>query len=108
MVAIHQEQVVGYMLYELLKSKLHILNFATSPEFRRCGVGSQMVEKLRLKLTQQRRTGLFLTIRESNLVAQLFFRSQKFRATNVLRGYYEDTGVDGYRFEFDLNQDDWQ
>jgi ribosomal-protein-alanine N-acetyltransferase len=39
MVAEHDERIAGVMLYELLKSKLHVLNFAVHPEFQRQGAG---------------------------------------------------------------------
>src|SRR5271168_1726673 len=35
MVAEYGERVVGFMIYELHKNKLHVLDFATHPEFRR-------------------------------------------------------------------------
>ena len=35
MVAEHDERVVGFMIYELHKSRLHIINFAVHPTFRR-------------------------------------------------------------------------
>ncbi len=96
MVAEHQERIVGFMIYELLKSQLHVLNFAVAPWARRQGVGSQMSEKLINKLAQQRRHEIRLEVREGNLSAQLFFRNQGFAATNVLRNYYEDTAEDAY------------
>ena len=39
MVAEHGERVVGFMIYELHKAKLQVLNFAVAGEFRRGGVG---------------------------------------------------------------------
>src|SRR4249919_4352850 len=42
MVAEQGEKVVGFMIYELHKSKLHILNFAVQPACRRGDVGTQM------------------------------------------------------------------
>lgn len=109
MVAEQGEKVVGFMIYELHKSKLHILNFAVSPAYRRGGIGGQMVSKLISKLSSQRRTRITLEVRETNLTAQLFFRSQDFRATRVLRAYYEDTGEDAflmqYRFAGDTSED---
>jgi ribosomal-protein-alanine N-acetyltransferase len=106
MVAEHQERIVGFMIYELLKSQLHVLNFAVAPWARRSGIGSQMIEKLVHKLTQQRRNEIRLEVREGNLQAQLFFRSQGFSATNVLRGYYEDTAEDAYVMRFHLGGSD--
>ena len=46
MVAEYDEHVVGFMIYELHKTRLHILNFAVHPEFRRSHIGLQMVSKL--------------------------------------------------------------
>ena len=46
MVAEYDERVVGFMLYELHKNRLHILNLVSSPYFRRRGVGTSMVNKL--------------------------------------------------------------
>jgi ribosomal-protein-alanine N-acetyltransferase len=110
MVAEAGEKVVGFMIYELHKSKLHILNFAVSPAQRRVGIGGQMVAKLISKLSSHRRTRVTLEVRETNLAAQLFFRSQGFRAMRVLRGYYEDSGEDAflmqYRFASDQSEDE--
>lgn len=110
MVAERGEKVVGFMIYELHKTKLHILNFAVSPSCRRCGIGGQMVTKLISKLSSHRRTRITLEVRETNLSAQLFFRSQDFRAVRVMRGYYEDSGEDAflmqYRFAGDTSEDE--
>ncbi|MBM4077070.1 MAG: ribosomal-protein-alanine N-acetyltransferase [Planctomycetes bacterium] len=106
MVAERQERIVGFMIYELLKSQLHVLNFAVAPWGRRQGTGSQMMEKLISKLSQQKRQEITLEVRESNLDAQLFFRSQGLQANDVLRGHYEDTDEDAYVMRFQLYPSD--
>ena len=100
MVAEHDDRVVGFMIYELHKTKLHVLNFAVAPEWRRIGIGTQMVMKLIGKLSSHRRTKITLAVRESNLAAQLFFRTQAFKASRVLRSYYEDSGEDAYLMNY--------
>ena len=105
MVAEHGEKVVGFMIYELHKNKLHILNFAVAPSYRRQGIGGQMVAKLIGKLSSHRRTRITLAVRETNLTAQLFFRAQEFRALKVLRGYYEDSGEDAYLMQYRIADD---
>jgi ribosomal-protein-alanine N-acetyltransferase len=102
MVAEQGDRVIGYMIYELHKSKLHILNLAVHPEWRRQCVGMQMAAKLVSKLSSHRRTRITLEVRESNLAAQVFFRQQGFLATRVLRAYYDDTGEDAYQMEYRL------
>jgi ribosomal-protein-alanine N-acetyltransferase len=106
MVAEQGEKVVGFMIYELHKSKLHILNFAVHPSWRRLGVGAQMTAKLVSKLSSHRRTRITLEIRETNLPAQLFFRKQEFRAVRVLRAYYEDSGEDAFLMQYRFADDD--
>nr|WP_145063900.1 ribosomal protein S18-alanine N-acetyltransferase [Adhaeretor mobilis] len=100
MVAEHGERVVGFMIYELHKTRLHILNFAVAEGFQRHGVGSQMVDKLVSKLSSQRRTRISLEVRETNLPAQLFFKESGFKATTVLRAYYDDSPEDAYLMQF--------
>jgi ribosomal-protein-alanine N-acetyltransferase len=102
MVAERQERIVGFMIYELLKSQLHVLNFAVAPWSRQLGVGSQMMDKLINKLSQQRRREIALEVRETNLAAQLFFRSRGLHACGVLRSHYNDTTEDAYQMRFQL------
>ncbi len=100
MVAESEDRVLGFMVYELHRTRLHVLNFAVTPEARRSGVGTQMVHKLIGKLSSHRRTNITLAIRETNLQAQLFFRSMEFKALQILRSYYEDTNEDAYLMQF--------
>ena len=100
MVAEHDDRVVGFMVYELNKTRIHVLNFAVAADYRRCGVGTQMVAKLAGKLSAQRRTRIVLEVRETNLPAQLFFRTSGFRAVSVLRSYYQDTPEDAYLMQY--------
>lgn len=102
MVAEHGDRVVGFMIYELHKAKLQVLNFAVAPDMRRAGIGRQMVAKLAGKLTGHRRTKIVLQVRESNLDAQLFYKAQSFRATEVVREFYEDTEEDSYVMQYAL------
>jgi ribosomal-protein-alanine N-acetyltransferase len=102
MVAEMGDKVVGYMIYELHKTKLHIVNLAVHPAWRRRHIGGQMLSKLVSKLSSHRRTKISLEVRETNLPAQLFFRAQGFSALRVIRGYYDDTGEDAYLMQYHL------
>ena len=100
MVAEHEDRVVGFMIYELHKTRIHVLNFAVAEDYRHRGVGSQMIAKLTGKLSSQRRSRIVLEVRETNLPAQLFFRENGFRAVSVLRSYYADTPEDAYLMQY--------
>ncbi len=100
MVAECGEEIVGFMIYELHKNRLHILNFAVTPAARRKCVGTQMIEKLISKLTSQKRTRISLEVRETNLPAQMFFKQGGFRAVSVLRDFYDDSTEDAYVMQY--------
>jgi ribosomal-protein-alanine N-acetyltransferase len=89
-------QVAGFMIYQLHNSGIHLLNFAVSPQYRRKRVGTQMLDKLKLKLSDQKRKNICLEVRETNLPAQLFFRENYFRAFSVLKDHYSDIPEDAY------------
>ena len=103
MVAELGERVVGFMIYELHKNKLVVLDLATNAEFARQGVGRQMVSKLVGKLSSHRRTKIVLHVRETNLNAQHFFHKQGFRALEVVREHYGDTNEDAYVMQYLLD-----
>ena len=104
MVAEQGERVVGFMIYELHKTSVRILDFAVHPDRRRMGAGAQMAAKLAGKLSSHRRTRLAIHVRETNLAAQLFFASQGFRAVDVLREHFDDTEEDAYAMVYAIEQ----
>lgn len=97
------DEVVGFMIYELHKNRLHLLNLAVAKSHRRMGVGRAMVNKLIEKLSHDRRNRILLEVRETNLDAQLFFKAKGFRAIQVLRDFYEDTTEDAYLMQYRCN-----
>jgi ribosomal-protein-alanine N-acetyltransferase len=106
MVAEVGERIVGFMIYELHRSKIQLLDFAIHPDYRRSGVGRQMIVKLVSKLSTQRRNRIGLFVRETNLAAQFFFRVVGFRAIEVVREHFPDSGEDGYAMVYHLEESD--
>jgi ribosomal-protein-alanine N-acetyltransferase len=105
MVAERNEEVVGYMVYELHKTRIELLNFAVRPRSQRLGVGSAMIEKLKSKLAYERRSKISLELRERNLDGQLFFRQAGFKCTSILHGWYavEEESI-AYRMQFNTGE----
>lgn len=97
-VAEQGDKILGFMIYELHKSSLKILNFAVAPEQRGQGIGRAMIMRLVDKLHQQKRREIFLEVSESNTGAHLFFQRCGFRADGVMKGFFEDNGEDAYQF----------
>lgn len=80
--------VLGFMFYVLTKTYIDLIKFAVHPAFRRERVGSQVVAKLVEKLAAGRRARIQADVPESDLAAQLFFRSCGFRAVKILPAFY--------------------
>ncbi|MBC8289295.1 MAG: GNAT family N-acetyltransferase, partial [Planctomycetes bacterium] len=64
MVAECDQRIVGFMIYELHKSKLHILNFGVDCDARRMHVGTQLGQKLIEQLSQPRPNATTRAVRD--------------------------------------------
>jgi ribosomal-protein-alanine N-acetyltransferase len=104
-VAEYEGQVVGYVVYETPKNRIFISNIAVDPEFQRHNVARQMVQKLVSKMLYQRRHRIVVEIRETNLPALLCFRALGFRASTVLKNFYEDQSEDTYVLQYQLGKE---
>ncbi len=105
MVVEHNDNIIGFVIYELNHNKINILNLAIHPEFRHRGVGRIIIYKLIGKLSCHRRNQITISLRETALGAQLFLRGLGFRATEVIRGYYPNTEEDAYLMCYSLKGD---
>jgi [ribosomal protein S18]-alanine N-acetyltransferase len=103
MISEYECRIVGFMIYELRKTHIHLLNFAVHERFRRIGVGTQMINILTSKLGTQNRSGrnkILLELRETNLDAQIFFRRMNFRVISTLKSFYNETAEDAYLMQY--------
>lgn len=96
MVAEVVDTLAGFMVYELHKNRLHILDLAVHESYRRRGVGTAMLGKLVGNLSHERRNRIMLEVRETNLEAQLFFKDSGFKALSVLNDFYDDLNEAAY------------
>ena len=97
-----QNLIHGFMIYELHKSTLRLLNLAVAPEVRGTGIGRAMVQRLIDKLSDQKRRFVEVEVRETNLKAQLFFSGVGFKAVRMLRDHYAETYEDAILFRYTL------
>ena len=98
------QQIVGFVIYELKGTALRILTIAVAVDWRRQGVGTAIVQKLIYKLCHQRRNRIEVFARETNLKAHLFLQRFGFVATEVLHGFYHESAEDAYFFEYRLGR----
>jgi ribosomal-protein-alanine N-acetyltransferase len=85
-VAIEGTRVVGFLVARTLAAdEQEILNLAVTPDFRRKGVARALLDHA----FKGFRGAIFLEVRESNAVAQEFYKSLGFKELSKRVGYYE-------------------
>lgn len=99
MVAEWRDRIIGFMVYELHRDCVRLLNMAVDPELQRSGAGSLLMKRLVYKVESHGRKRLVVDVRETNATALRFFRRHCLQAAELIRGHYEDTGEDGIRME---------
>jgi [ribosomal protein S18]-alanine N-acetyltransferase len=89
-VAIYNDQVVGYSSIYVAADEMQLGNFAVSPDHRKMGIGKLMMDEM-LKLAAQCKSGkIFLEVRESNTPAISIYSSYGFRAVGKRNVYYRN------------------
>ena len=96
-VAVVEGQVVGFLIYELSKNYFYLKSIAVSPKYRRMRIGTRLVERMSEMLSETNRKSCRVHIPESNLLGQKFLREMGFKATHVMRNFF-DGDVDAYYF----------
>jgi [ribosomal protein S18]-alanine N-acetyltransferase len=88
--AFEGEQLGGYLIVSRYVDAWHIMNIAVSPDFRRRGIATALLERL-FELTDDRsRRGYTLEVRVSNDGAIGLYERLGFTARGIRRGYYTD------------------
>ena len=84
-VAMEGNRIVGFLVARTLAAdEREILNLAVAPDFRRKGVARALLDNAYKGF----RGAIFLEVRESNRVAQEFYKSLGFKELNKRPGYY--------------------
>lgn len=96
------ESVVGYMIYELHKTHIDLLNMAVYGPCSRQGIGKAMLNKLKGTLSHRHRSKVVMQVSETNVDALKFFASQGFVATGIIPSPYEETDEDAIEMVFRL------
>jgi ribosomal-protein-alanine N-acetyltransferase len=90
--------VVGYLCVSPRKHSWHIDTISVRSDYQRRRLATGLIDNFlaRLKPNERRLTA---HVSDKNLHAQLFLRSLGFKATKIVRGYFDD-GSDAYLFSF--------
>lgn len=89
LVAIREKKLAGFLLWrDLGADESEILNLAVAPEFRRSGVATALLARLKSRSTGT----IFLEVRESNQPARALYQAAGFKEVGRRNGYYQNPG----------------
>jgi len=89
-VAVMDQQVAGYLCSWLICGELQIQNLATSPPFRRRGVGQMLLNYVIERSCQQGLLSAWLEVREDNQAAIHLYLASGFEVQGRRKKYYQD------------------
>ena len=87
-------KLVGYLVISRYVDAWHVMNVAVSPERRRQGIASLLMNRLFDLTSGRSRRGYTLEVRVSNAGAIKLYERLGFKARGVRRGYYTDNRED--------------
>jgi ribosomal-protein-alanine N-acetyltransferase len=85
-----KRKVIGYIGYWYLFEEAHITTFAIHPDYRRQGLGKQLLKHALNLILNQGCHEVFLEVRISNFPAQNLYHSLGFTAVGIRKKYYSD------------------
>ena len=87
-------RLIGYLVISRYVDAWHVMNVAVSPERRRQGIASMLMNRLFDLTSGRSRRGYTLEVRVSNKGAIKLYEELGFRPRGVRRGYYTDNRED--------------
>ncbi len=81
-------QVIGYVIFWLIGEDVQINNIAVHPDFRRLGIGEQVLRQVIEQVTFRGARLISLEVRPSNTAALSLYKKLGFKLLGIRRGYY--------------------
>ena len=92
--AFDAENLAGFLIISRYVDAWHVMNVAVSPEYRRRGIATMMLDRLFELTAGDGRRGYTLEVRVSNTDAIRLYERVGFKARGIRRGYYTDNRED--------------
>ncbi|HEY7480666.1 MAG TPA: ribosomal protein S18-alanine N-acetyltransferase [Gemmatimonadales bacterium] len=96
--------LAGYLIGREAGGSGEVLNLAVAPEFRRRGIGGDLLEAGLAAFRRRRASDVFLEVRESNHSAQSLYLARGFRPVGQRASYYRNPREDALVLRLPLRQ----
>jgi ribosomal-protein-alanine N-acetyltransferase len=89
-------KVAAMLVLWFIIDEAHIATIAVHPDFRRQGIGEQILLHALRAARAEGAQQAFLEVRAGNAAAQAMYRKYGFTVAGVRRGYYKDNNEDAF------------
>ena len=102
-VARWMKKVIGFIGLWDEGDKLHIVNIAVHPDYRKKGVGKKLIEFAIKKAKKAHKNEIYLEVRKTNKIAQALYSKLGFEIREELENYYNNN-ENGYLMRKVVNE----
>ncbi|NOR48159.1 MAG: GNAT family N-acetyltransferase [Methanosarcinaceae archaeon] len=90
--------IKGYVIVDIIDSRVHLGSIAVHPKYVRCGIGTKLLDWC-INFGKNYGANMFtLEVREKNRNVQMFYLKNGFEIMGIVPGYYiDDNAVAMYR-----------
>ena len=99
--------VIAMAVVWMVVDEAHIATIAVHPNYRRAGVGTQLLQHILKSAVKERMFTVTLEVRESNSVAQAMYREFGFEVVGRRPRYYHDTNEDALIMKKVIQESAW-
>lgn len=89
------KKIVAFIGCRFTNNRAHITNIAVLPDFQGMGIGSWLLDTIKVAAEKQGCTTVTLEVRMSNKQAQSLYRKKGFLSRTIKKGYYTNPAEDG-------------
>ena len=97
--------IIGYAISRLIIDELHLLRVAVTPQWQRCGVASELIDRCLRVARKSGAFAVFLEVRSSNRPAQALYRKLGFQQYAERPRYYIDSSESALIYRKNLKED---
>ena len=87
-VAVYNQQIVGFLVVQLIVDEAHLLNIAVDPKQQKQGIGRVLLDHAQQEAQAKKANALFLEVRASNQRAIQLYYMAGFNEVGVRKKYY--------------------
>ena len=103
LVAKYQDKVVGYAGCYIAMDEGNITNIAVDTNYRRVGIGNELMVQLKRLLSERKINCIFLEVRASNEAAQILYKNCGYEEVGIRKNFYSKPQENAIVMKLDIS-----